>query len=120
MPILQHVKVLAQGGTKLAVNVGPWTDGNLFSTQYRWANGAPLLNTLTFLLRGLQNCNRARSHPAIQNWETDLGCLLPEVVWTETWLHFRAAKENAFLWQLIFRAFATLSWRFPNRPHADP
>lgn len=64
-------------------------------------------------------CNWVCSHPAIQKWETDLNCSLPEAVWAETWISFCAAKENAFLWQLIFRAFATLSWRFPARPHTD-
>lgn len=49
-----------------------------------------------------------------------LGCLLQNIVWKETWLSFRGAKENAFLWELIFRACGTLSWQIPDRPHTDP
>lgn len=59
-------------------------------------------------------------HPTIQKWETALQCLLPENIWTETWIPGRAAKENTFLWLILFRAFATLSWRFPNSLSKDP
>lgn len=116
---LQRIVMLAQGGVKLVVN-GPWTPGNLLLTQYRWVNGTPLLNMSTSQLRGLLQSNQVRSHPAIQKWETDLGCQLPDSIWEERWLPFRAAKENAFLWQIVFCAFATLSWRFPTQPHTDP
>lgn len=76
---------------------GIWTEGNLLLTQYHWKDDTPLLNTSTAQLCGIMNQNLIRSHPAIVKWEMDLGCRLPEYVWEETWITYRAAKENAFL-----------------------
>lgn len=117
---LWRIVALNQGGAKLAVHGGVWMEGNLLLTQYNWKNGTPLGNTSMHQLRGFLLLNQVRAHPAIRNWETELGCPLPESIWLETWVSCRAAKENAFLWQIIFRAFATLSWHFPTKLQTDP
>lgn len=42
----------------------------------------------------------------IQKWETRMGSSLPLTIWQDKWLPYRAAKENAFLWQILFQALA--------------
>lgn len=88
-------------------------------SQYTWQDGHPLTTYSTAAVRMLQNQHIANDHPTIRKWEVQLQTRLPEHIWHNTWLPFRSAKENFFLWQIIYRAIATLSWVFPNRPHSD-
>lgn len=37
-----------------------------------------------------------------------------------TWLAYRSAAENTFLWQLLYRIPATNKWRFPRGDANDP
>lgn len=97
-----------------------WTDESQLLTQFQWPDGTLFLNLTTAQLRRLQQVNEVRNHPAIRKWEATLQCTLPDYIWAETWVQGRAAKENTFLWLIVFRAFATLSWRFPSRPSTDP
>lgn len=45
---------------------------------------------------------------------------VPVEIWRRTWLPFRGANENTFLWQLYYRVIATQRWRFPLSPADDP
>lgn len=44
-----------------------------------------------------------------------LACSIPPSIWAVTWLNFRSANENMFMWQLIYRVIATQRWHFPMR-----
>lgn len=112
--------VFNRNGFKRARHCGRWSDESQLLTQFSWEDGTLLLNTSTAQLQRLQQINQVCMYPAIRKWETALPCHLPKYIWTETWVPGRAAKENVFLWLILFRAFATLSWCFPNRPSTDP
>lgn len=116
---LRRIVVYCNGGHEALFNGGPWIEENFLLTQYTWLNGPQLTTYSTSALRMLQNQQVANDHPAIRKWEAQLHTRLPEHIWHNTCLPFRSAKENFFLWQIIFRAIATLSWVFPNRPHSD-
>lgn len=45
---------------------------------------------------------------------------VPSNVWSLTWMEYRSAAENTFLWRLLYRILATQRWRFPDRPASDP
>lgn len=95
---LRQIVVLSPGGSKRAVHGGPWTEGNLILTQYKWKDGTPLLNTSTAKLREGLNINCIHTHPSIQKWETELGCRLPNTIWEETCLGypFKLPKKMRF------------------------
>lgn len=112
---LRRIVVLYKGYHKEAVHGGLWMEDNIMLTQYLWKGGPQLTTYSTASIRQLQNQQQARTHPAIRKWEIQLGTRLPDHVWHNTWLPFRAAKVNMFLWLVLFRAIATLSWVFPNR-----
>lgn len=88
--------------------------------QYRWSDGTPFLDTSTSQLRAIQAQQRYKPHKATRRWEAELGCEIPGDVWRGTWLNFRGANENTFLWQVYYRAIATQRWRFPALPADDP
>lgn len=115
----RRIVVHSNGGHKLGLHGGTWTVDNTLLTQYCWKGGTQLTDYATSSIPLLQNPQQARDHPAIRKWENQLNLRLPEHVWHNTWLPFRSAKENTFLWLILFRAIATLSWVFPNLPHAD-
>lgn len=117
--ILRRIVVYSGGQHKLSINGGPWVEDNLLLTQYHWRGGIPLTASTTRVMRRVQNQQQAGVHPAIRKWESQLDMRLPEHIWHNMWLPFRSAKENMFLWQIVFRAIATLSWVFPNRPDTD-
>lgn len=117
---LRHIVVFHRGPHQAAVHGRIWKEDNLMLTQYKWKGGPQLTSYSTGTSRHLQNQTQVWNHPAIQKWETQLGVRLPEHIWHNTWLPFRSAKVNTFLWLVVFRAIATLSWVFPNRPHTDP
>lgn len=114
---LRRIVVYSNG--KQHINAGPWHGDNILFTQYHWQGGTPLTHSSTHLLRQIQNQHQARDHPAIRKWETQLASRLPEHIWHNTWLPFRSAKENSFMWLILFRAIATMSWVFPGRPDTD-
>lgn len=60
--------------------------------------------------------SRHRQSPTLRFVNGPISCN----VWQLTWIEFRSAAENTFLWQLIYRIPATQRWRFPDRPSTDP
>lgn len=99
---------------------GLWSMDKHFLLQYKWSDGSLILDTTTAQLRTLQASRRHKPHSAATRWAAELGCETPGEIWRETWLNYRAANENTFLWQLYYRAIATQRWRFPSLPVADP
>lgn len=108
------------GKGKSGFNFGPYTKERAFMDQYSWQDGTPLLHTSTAQLRRLQAQQRYTPHSALAKWETRLACSIPTSIWEVTWLNYRSANENMFLWQLAYRVIATQHWRFPTRPLTDP
>lgn len=94
--------------------------GNALFTQYRWKDDTPLLNTSTAQLRHLQCLQRNHPHQVLARWERRLNVQIPESIWSSTWSQYRSAKENSFLWQLLYNAIATQRWRFPRKAISDP
>ncbi|CAM6091751.1 unnamed protein product [Calypogeia fissa] len=45
---------------------------------------------------------------------------LESQLWENTWISYRAAKENCFFWQVLYRVLATQRWRQPQLPPFDP
>lgn len=117
--ILRRIVVYANRSHNLRLNGGPWSGDNTLLTQYQWKGGTPLTHSSTALLRKVQNQHLASKHPAFRKWESQLDFRIPDHIWHNPWLPFRSAKENTFMWQVIFRAIATLSWVFPGRPSSD-
>lgn len=93
---------------------GFWSADRTILLQYKWSDGSHILDTNTSQLRALQAQHRFRPHTAAVRWERELGCIIPGGLWKETWVNFRGANENTFLWQLFYRAIATQRWRFPS------
>lgn len=81
---LCRIVVYSNGGPKPGVNGGPWMGGNILLTQYQWKGGTQLTDYATSSLRQLQNQQKARDHPAIHKWETQLDTRLPEHMWHNT------------------------------------
>jgi hypothetical protein len=55
---------------------------------------------------------RALLHKSVKRWELRTTWDPdPQELWRETWLPYRSAKENAFLWQLLYHKLATQQWR---------
>lgn len=99
--------------------LGPWIDHNPL-TQYKWKDGTILLNSSTSQLRSLQSQRATEPHSALRRWVVQLGRPIPEDIWHFTWLSFRSAAENTFLWQILYQIPATQKWRFPGRDRDDP
>lgn len=99
---------------------GFWSSERNVILQSNWSDGSPLIDTSTAQLRTLQALQRHKPHSVAARWERELGCGIPVQIWQETWLSFRGASENTFLWQLFYRAIATQRWRFPSIPPDDP
>lgn len=100
--------------------LGPWTRESSFCTQYAWQDGTIVLNSSTPQIRLLQVHGVQTAHGALRKWEVQLGSPISESIWTSTWLSYRSAAENTFLWQLIYRIPATNRWRLLDRIAADP
>lgn len=98
---------------------GPWNSDSMCMEQYLWPDDRTLPQKSTAQLRMVQAAHRCSTHSAITKWELQLNCSIPADIWTSTWLLYRSAIENAFLWQLIYRVIATQRWRFPSRPTTD-
>lgn len=65
---------------------------------------ALFIDRVTAQLERLQQINQDCIHSAIQKWESAFQCPLRECIWTEAWVPEWAAKENTFLWLILFRA----------------
>lgn len=99
---------------------GFWSAQQHFLLQYQWLDGTSLLDTSTSQRRALQANQRFKPHTATAKWERELGVVVPVDIWKGTWLPFRGANENTFLWKLYYRVIATQRWRFPSIPVDDP
>lgn len=108
------------GKTGDGATFGPWTSERALLNQYIWLDGTPILNTSTAQLRHLQAQQRQVPHLALTKWVNQLQCDMPGAIWTTTWLNYRSANENTFMWQLLYRVIATQRWRFPSRDPTDP
>lgn len=104
------------GKTTSPTFFGRWSEDTSFLLQHEWFDGTPLLSSSTAQLRNLHALHCYAPHQAIHKWELALGCEVQANIWRDTWLPFRGAKENTFLWQLLYRSIATQHWRFPTRP----
>lgn len=116
---LHRIIVGAPGHSRPLVYFGPWQDGNLL-TQYQWTDGNLMANTSTTQLRMLQVHQGMTRHCSLAKWEIQLQRPIPDDIWEFTWMSFRSAVENTFLWQIIHRVLATQTWCFPGRPATDP
>lgn len=88
---------------------------------YQWKNGRDFFNVDTRQLRFLQGetkyqlaHNSIKKWRAQENWDPN-----PRQLWKATWVPFREAKVNGFLWQIIYRAAATNHWLAPKAPPTD-
>lgn len=114
------------GGAKRAAHGGPWMNENLILTQYRWSGGGQVINSSSEPLPYVYTKTQHRLGSTLQfaSGKPCSGITIPETVWEDLWWPFRSAKKNAFLWQLLYellyRAIATLHWSFPSRPYSDP
>jgi hypothetical protein len=90
------------------------------SSLYEWSDGKQVVDTSTAYIRKLQSSITPGAHRSLQRWrrhyrwEPDW-----RKVWRNTWLPYRAAKENCFLWQILYRSPATQQWRLPKLSRRD-
>lgn len=117
--ILSRVMVSSNANARTRQKLGPWIDDNPM-TQYQWVDGTPLVESSTAQLRSIQVHHAAQPHGALRKWTEELGRPIPDDVWQFTWMDFRSAAENTFLWQILYRILATQRWRFPERAREDP
>lgn len=110
----------SEGSTAQKSHFGSWSQQRNLLLQYKWSDGTAFLDTCTSQLRSIQALQRLKPHKVAVKWERELGRGIPAEIWRETWLNFRGANENTFLWQMYFRAIATQRWRFPSLPADDP
>lgn len=112
--LLHRIIVGTPPSSRSRTYFGPWQGQNPL-VQCSWSDGTALTDSSTAQLRRLQvNCS-ARPHNALSKWEATLGCPLPIDIWQLTWMSFRSAVENTFLWQILYQILATQKWRFPGR-----
>jgi hypothetical protein len=101
------------------VKVGKIGGAMKMSQQYEWADGRPIFETSTSHMRRLQGSTDG-IHKALRKWQVSTGWSANlRKVWKETWVPFRAAKENCFLWQILYRTPATEQWRHPTLTRLD-
>lgn len=117
---LHRIVVRAPWHSGRLFHLGRWQREHLMINQYHWQDGTPLLQSSTAQLRLLQVRGPTTTHSALQKWQRQLGILVPDDIWTSTWIPYRSAAENTFLWQLIYRIPTTNHWRLPDRPASDP
>lgn len=107
------------GRGKDSLYFGPLSQDSIYLLQHGWLDGTLLLHTSTAQLRHTQAQHKIFPHTALLKWQTQLAIPIPTRLWNLTWLNFRSASENTFLWQLIYRVIATQRWRFPTRSNQD-
>lgn len=117
---LHRIMVRAPWHSGRLFHLGRWQREHLMLNQYDWQDGTSMLHSSTAQLRLMQVHGQAAAHRALQKWNRQLGTPVPDEIWTSTWLPYRSAAENTFLWQMIYRIPATNHWRLPDRPASDP
>lgn len=118
--MLRRIMVGSPRHSNKHLHLGPWLEENILLTQYEWLDGTQLANSSTSQLRLLLTRQAARPHTALNKWSAQLNRPIPPDVWQSTWLKFRSATENTFMWQIFYRILATQTWRFPQKPASDP
>lgn len=101
------------------LHFGLWYRANLLTTQYKWPDRTLVLNSCTAQLRLMQANQQMRSHVALLKWTTQLTYSVPTDLWSSTWVSYRSAAKNTFLWQMAYRILATICWRHQNSPSTD-
>lgn len=117
---LRRKHVRSPRGTNSRLHWGIWNEDTIMCSQYNWQDGAQLINSSTAQLRLMQARQHLGPHSALEKWSFQIHRQVDEDVWRDTWVPYRSAAENTFLWQLLYRIPATNRWRFPDRPTADP
>lgn len=117
---LRRIVVRAPKHSHVCEYMGTRNRENLLLTQYRWSDGTLLVSSSTSQLRLLQVRNRIDTHSTLAKWERQLGRRDLAEVWQATWLKYRLAAKNIFLWQFVYHVPATNRWRLPDRPASYP
>lgn len=117
---LHRILVRAPCHSGHRLHLGTWHTHSLLLTQYVWQDRTTLLHFSTSQLRRLISRARMAPHCALSKWATQLGKPVLSNVWSLTWMEFRSAAENTFLWQPLYRIPATQRWHFQDRPNSDP
>jgi hypothetical protein len=99
--------------------VGRITGDQVLSQQFEWSDGLSIFATSTWHMWKLQSTT-TRVHSALVRWREEAGWS-PNMrnLWRDTWVPFRSAKENSFLWQVIYRIPATQKWGHPHLERLD-
>lgn len=117
---LRRILVRTPAHSTTRIYLGPWRRDRVLTSQYQWTDGTSLHNSSTSQLRLLQVHIQPGGHGALEKWNVQLGSRIPDSLWEVTWMTYRSAAENTFLWQLLYRIPATNKWRLPDRPALDP
>lgn len=112
---LRRIIVRSPSHSSRRIRLGTWQHNQAMSTQYKWTDGTQLVNASTSQLRLLQVQSTAAPHGALNKWAAQLGRPISGTLWLDTWIPYRSAAENTFLWQMIYRIPATNKWRLPGR-----
>lgn len=119
---LERVLVRSPKFSSSYLHMGRWNRDRHLLTQYKWRDGTVIIHSSIAQLRILQTTERPQIHNALHKWARQLACTIPaeiwHVTWTRTWISYRSAAENTFLWQILYRIPTTNKWRFP-RENAD-
>jgi hypothetical protein len=77
-------------------------------------------DTTTGHIRKIQMRKQEVMHKSLQRWNRYLDWQ-PHMrrVWQQTWVPWRSARENTFLWQMLYWVPATQQWRFPKASRID-
>lgn len=117
---LRRILVRSPQGSSGRIHWGDWGSALGICTQYVWTDGTRLINSSTSQLRLLQERQHAGTHPALAKWTNQLRKPIENDIWRFTWISYRSAAENTFLWQILYRIPATNKWRHPDSPATDP
>lgn len=96
--ILKRIIVRSPKFANSHIHLGRWQRDNLMITQYQWRDGTAILQSSTAQLKILQVLDHSRQHSALSKWERQLACTIPTKIWQDTWMPFRSAAEDTFLW----------------------
>lgn len=117
---LRRILVRCPREADVRTHWGAWSLAHPICTQYAWTDGTVLINSSTSQLRLLQERQHAGAHLALAKWTNQLHQAVDNEVWRFTWISYRSAAENTFLWQILYRIPATNKWRHPDLPATDP
>jgi hypothetical protein len=112
--ILVADKFVAAQKKIVKMKIGSVTSVRKLSQHFMWADGKPIFDTTTRHMRSLMG-RKGLIHRALIKWQMGSAWTANTgKLWRATWVPFRSAKENCFLWQIIYRTPATQKWRHPN------